>query len=203
MATGIYKGKVELTAKQVKDEIKRLRGWTEEQYNRARKQAQKQIQSYDIFAERAGEARFGKTPTQLLYSETKAMTRYGASYAPSAKIEQIRGMAKTSSKKRGEKATARATRVIQSAVDRRFAGLIAKNEGAREIADAIKDPLKREKALSEYANAIHANIDGSKGTAVPTETFGSDLAMDELVNELIYEYGDEDMEEVSADELPF
>lgn len=207
MATGIFRWKsgkkVELTAQQVKNEVMRLRGWSEQEYTRQRKIAQKQIQSYNIYAERAGGEAYEKTPTQLLYSEARAREFWQEQYRASSKIAQIRLMAKTSSKKRGEKAFTKAEKDVSPIIESRFAGLIAKNEGARKIAESITDPLKREKALSDYADKMHLKIDAKSGEAVPTESFGSEVSMDDVASELIAEYGDNALKEVSADELPF
>lgn len=214
MATGIFRGygksKVELSAQEVKNEIMRLRGWSEQEYTRQRKIAQKQIQSYNIYAERAGGERFTKTPTQLLYGETKAQAFYKEEYRASSKIEQVRLMARTSSKQRGEKAFTIAEQKVKPIIESRFSALIEKNAGARKIAESISDPLKREKALSDYADKMHLKIKEKSGEPVPSETFGSDTAMDDVASELIAEYGeliaeygDNDLEEVNADDLPF
>lgn len=182
--TGIYKNvngkRVELNAKQVKAEIMRLRGWSEEEYNRERKQLTKRINTFNALVDVSGGTREDRTAVQLLYGESKARQRYGANYQPSTRTAAIRAMAATSGNRRGQKALEKARQSYAGFVTSRFAGLIIHNKGAAEIAARIEDPVKLEQALSKYANDMHAAIDNksksASGQAIPfsTESYGSD-----------------------------
>ena len=69
-------------------------------------------------------------------------------------------------------------------VKTRCGALIETNEKAKEIYNKIKDPYKREKALSEYANKLHTKIDESEkvieSEAIPfsSQVYGSDTTID-------------------------
>ena len=63
--------------------------------------------------------------------------------------------------------------------------MIQKNKTAREISEKLSgDPLKREQALSDYANKLHLEIEQQtnkiKGEAIPfsDQNYGSDVSID-------------------------
>ena len=183
----IYKtikgNRVKVTPTEAKQTIMRANGWTAQEYKK----------HYDIFKNklRAFEA-FEGTPrsksqsaVELLYKQAKAKLREGADYQPSIKMQRIESFTSISSGKAGQQALAnamyRARReaTYSSATYKQFEGLIEKNAKAKEIYDTIKDPVKREKALTDYANKLHAKIDeqdkAQENEAIPYgETYGSD-----------------------------
>lgn len=182
--TGIFKtvnGKqVEISARQVKAEIMRLRGWSEEEYNRERKQLTKRINTFNALIETGDGIREDRTAVQILYGEAKSRKRYGEKYEPSTRTVELRQMAATSGSRRGQKALEKARQTHELYVTTRFAGLIAKNKGAAKIAEKIKDPVRLEKALARYANDMHIAIDkkqeATSTEAIPwsTDHYGSD-----------------------------
>jgi hypothetical protein len=67
--------------------------------------------------------------------------------------------------------------------DRVFAGLIAANPTAAEIAERVTDPVKREQALKLFAAKLHARQDAAgrvqASSAIPFgQAVGSDEALD-------------------------
>ena len=190
MGTGIYvtrKGvTTELTRKQVKQTIMKAYGFTTtEEYNKF----------YDIMRnkQRAVEAYSGgkkQSVVEILYKSAKAKQRYGADYKPTAQMQRLQEAQSISSGKALQQAM-KSERWLQKQAQKytmqtynQFKGLLDKNEKAREIFDTIKDPVKREKALSAYANKLHAEMDAQQRAtgkqAVPerADVVGSTDALD-------------------------
>lgn len=186
----IYKqtknGPQRLSNKAVKEEIKQIRGWSETRYQKELKQVKKGLQRY------TGNQK--KTPQEFLYTESKARKHYGESYTPSAYVQDIRRLAKL------RKPTTRAgkrsilsikgqirIRTLRTTAER-FKGLIRENEKAKEIFNKIKDPFKQQKALTDYANKLHAEIDRQgrviQNRAIPIseQSYGSDTSIDFDIN---------------------
>lgn len=178
--TGIFRAGRELTAKEVKQEIMQIRGWDEAEYTRQRKQLTKRITTFNALMQASGQPTETRTSVQMLYGESRAIKRHGVHYQPSSRTAAVRSMAATSGRARGAKAIEKARTTYGGYVTKRFAGLIASNKGAAEIAKRIKDPVKLEAALTKYANDMHQSIDRKKttvrGQAIPfsTESYGSD-----------------------------
>ena len=173
--------KIKITPTEAKKTIMRANGWTAEEYKK----------HYDIFKNKlrafeAFEGQYAKkqSAVELLYKQAKAKMREGADYQPSIKMQRIESFTSVSSGKAGQKALegamykSRREAMYATATYNQFKDFIAKNSKAKEIYDNIKDPVKREKALTEYANAIHAKMDETdkvtENEAIPSgETFGS------------------------------
>lgn len=195
--TGIFRAGRELTAKEVKQEIMQIRGWDEAEYTRQRKQLTKRITTFNALMQASGQPAETRTSVQMLYGESRSMKRYGRQYQPSTRMAAVRSMAATSGKARGEKAIEKARATYGGYVSQRFAGLIASNKGAAEIARRIKDPVKLDAALAKYANDMHQSIDSKKSTArgqaIPfsTESFGSDT-YDVDISAYLDDYEDDD-----------
>ena len=207
-STGIFRGKRELTPKEVKQEIMRMRGWDEAEYTRQRKQLTKRITTFNALMQASGQPIETRTAVQMLYVESRAMKRHGIHYQPSTRTAAIRSMAATSGKARGTKAIEKARARYSGYVSQRFAGLIASNKGAAEIARRITDPVKLEAALTKYANDMHKSIDRKKtttrGQAIPfsTESYGSDTYDTDLSAYLDDEDIDtSNMQEVNPDDI--
>lgn len=185
--------RVELTAKQVKAEIMKIRGWTSEQYTKEYDKIRNRIRSYEGFQRLKGDTVTPQSPQQFLYTESRSMQRYGTNYRPSARVKAIRGSTSISSGKALEKlltstsATARKSRgaFYRQAAEqvKNFSGLIAANPVAAKMAKQIKDPAKLLQALKDFAQQLHIKID-EEGEAQDSEaipfgaTFGSDIAID-------------------------
>lgn len=178
--------KVKMTPSQVKAEIMRINKWTPEQYKKNYDIFKNKLRSFEAFERSKGASVKTQSARDLLFKEARAKQRFGANYSPSLKMQRIREFTSISSGKALEKAlqskrftTAREMAYSQKSYER-FEGLIRSNTKAQEIWNNIKDPVMREKALTDYANAINAKIDAQtqamrdSGEAIPTgEVFGS------------------------------
>ena len=165
MGTGIYrtvKGKtVELTRQEIKATIMKAQGFeTTEQYNKYYDIMRNKIRSTEAY-----EGKEKQSVVEVLYREAKSKLRYGEAYKPSVQMQRIKIATTISSGKALQKA-------LQSTVWRQkqgakytmqtyiaFEGLISKNAKAQEIYETIKDPVKREQALKDFANKMHAELD--------------------------------------------
>ena len=175
---------VKVKPSEIKATIMKANNWTADQYKK----------QYDIFKNklRAFEAFEGtgqrQSAVELLYKQARAKIREGAEYQPSIKMQRINAFTSVSSGKaskllENEMYRSRREATYSSATYKQFEGLIAKNAKAKEIYDTIKDPVQREKALTNYANKLHAKLDEEGKTqeneAIPYgETFGSDNAIE-------------------------
>lgn len=180
---------VKVKPSEVKATIMRANNWTADQYKK----------QYDIFKNklRAFEAFEGtgqrQSAVELLYKQARAKIREGAEYQPSIKMQRINAFTSVSSGKarkllENQMYKSRREATYSSATYKQFEGLIAKNAKAKEIYDTIKDPVQREKALTDYANKLHAKLDEEGKTqeneAIPYgETFGSDNTIEFDYNE--------------------
>ena len=168
--------KQKISPREVKKTIMKANNWTAEEYKK----------KYDIFKNklRAFEA-YEKTPkskkqsaVELLYKQAKAKLREGEFYKPSIKMERIESFTSISSGKALEKAM-QSKRYLEARKETytdstylQFRGLIENNEMAEKIYRAIKDPVKREKALTDFANALHVKID-KRGRVENGEAIGN------------------------------
>lgn len=193
MGSGLYKmvkgQRVEMSSREVKAYIMKQNGWTSRQYDKQYDIFKNKLRAYENYERAHGVTSPRQSPTQLLYKEAKAKAREGADYTPSIKIRRIRSFTSVSSGKAGQKALqgqryqARRAQLYEEATSKQFKGLIDNNPKAKEIAERIKDPVKREQALRDYANKIHAKIDeegkAQENEAIPFgETIGSDDPVD-------------------------
>ena len=188
MGSGIYKmvkgARVEMSSREVKQYIMKQNGWTSQQYDRQYDIFKNKLRAYENYERMHGRTAQRQSPTQLLFKEAKAKASEGADYTPSIKMQRIRSFTSVSSGKAGQRALQgrlyqrRRSALYEEATTKQFNGLIENNAKAREIAERIKDPVKREQALADYANKIHAKIDeegkAQENEAIPFgETFGS------------------------------
>ena len=194
MATGIYKqvkdGRVELSTREVKQYVMKVNGWTSDEYNKKYDIFKNKLRAYENYERAHGVVKQRQSPMQLLYKEAKAKVRDGRDYKPSIKMQRIKSFTSVSSGKAGQRAlqgqryVARRARLYEEATTKQFKGLIESNAKAKEIAEAIDDPVKREEALRAYADAINAKIDEqdevTENEAIPvsSETIGSDTSID-------------------------
>lgn len=182
--TGIYKTvngqKVELSAKEVKNFIMKVNSWTSEEYNKQRFIMKNKLRTYEAFT---GSQQV-QSPVAFLYFEAKTKQRQGDNYTPSLKSQRIRGFASYGSAKaiskaqQNQKAMAKMQKQYEATTMKQFKGLIESNPTAKRIWETIQDPVKREKALTDFANKLNLKIKESneveKAQAIPFgETFGS------------------------------
>lgn len=190
MAKRIYKTvngqKIDLTPKEIKNFIMKVNNWSSEEYNKQRYLIKNKLRTYEAFT---GYEK--QSPVEFLYFEAKSKKFYGKDYKPSMKREQIEKYQTLGSQKAIEKAlksqkiTTKWREDYNDYVDKRFKNFIDKNPKAKEINDAISDPVKREQALSAYANQLKLKIKESEeieaNQAIPFgETLGSsaDISFD-------------------------
>ena len=205
MGSGIYKTekgqRVELSSREVKAYIMKQNNWTSRQYDKQYDIFKNKLRAYENYERAHGITSQRQSPTQLLYKEAKTKAREGAEYRPSFKMQRIRSFTSVSSGKAGQKALqgaryqARRTKLYEDTLNKRFEGFIRDNATAREIAEKIKDPVKREKALSDYANKVNEKIaeyekevkkqKETGGIPADREVFGSDDVVDFDISEYL------------------
>lgn len=193
MGSGIYKNvkgqRVEMSSREVKKYIMKVNNWTSSQYDKQYDIFKNKLRAFENYERAHGVSTPKQSPSQLLYREAKTKAREGSNYTPSIKMKRIRSFTSVSSGKAGQKALqgrryqARRAQLYEEATNKQFQELIDKNPMAKEIAERIKDPVKREQALADYANKLHAKIDekgrAQENEAIPYgETYGSDEVID-------------------------
>ena len=181
--------KVKMTNKEVKQYIMKVNKWTSDQYNKQYDIIRNKLRAYESYEKASGKKVEAQSVQGLLYKEARAKKREGVNYKPSIKMQRIRSFTSVSSGKKGQEALthkkymSRRTAMYEDATYKQFSGLINNNSQARFIYESIKDPVKREKALADYANMIKAKINEQdeieENEAIPFgETYGSDTAFD-------------------------
>lgn len=199
MATGIYKIKkgerVELSTKEVKQYVMKVNGWTSAEYDKKYDIFKNKLRAFENYEQKHGVKNKRQSPMQLLYKQAKAKVRDGADYKPSIKMQRINNFTSVSSGKAGQKALQgkryqeRRTALYEEATSKQFAGFIEKNAKAKEISETITDPVKREQALRDYADALNAKIDEqdkvneNEPIPVGSETIGSSDNIDFDISE--------------------
>lgn len=180
---------VKVSSREIKQYIMKAHGWTAEQYQKQYDLFKNKLRAYESFKASHGGKVQPQSVVDVLYAQAKSMKRRGEGYKPSLKMKQIESFSAYSITK-GRKLAgtldyqAREIRKYGEFVNMQFEGLLKANAKAREIAEAVADPIKREEALSAYANAIHAKTDEQgkveEGEAVPYsgEAQGSPDAID-------------------------
>ena len=182
--------KIEMTSKEVKAYIMKVNGWTSEQYNKQYDIMRNKVRAYEAY-ERSNKRQVKTQSVQgLLFKEAKEKKRYGSDYQPSIKMQRLRSFTSVSSGKAGQKALtgkkykSRRQAIYEDATYKQFKALIRDNPQAKKIYESINNPVKREEALTDFANKIHAKIDEqdrvSSNEAIPvsSETIGSNDEID-------------------------
>ncbi len=188
--------RVKMTNREVKAYIMKQNGWTSEQYNKQYDIMRNKMRAYEAYERASGRQVKPQSVQSLLFKEAKAKARMGSDYKPSIKMERIRGFTSVSSGKAGQRALQgrryreRRGRLYQDATYKQFKGIIESNPKAKEIYERIDDPVKREQALTDYANAVHARINEqdevTENEAIPFgETYGSDDPVDFDIEEYL------------------
>lgn len=123
---------------------------------------------------------------EFLYKEARSKLYYGKDYKPTIERQRINEFTSLSTGKAIQKALTspkfinKAVSKYEQEVYKQFKGLIEKNPTAREIWENVQDIFKREQALKDFANKLHAELDAigkaTGRTAIPerNEVFGSD-----------------------------
>lgn len=205
MGSGIYKTengqRIEMSSREVKAYIMKQNGWTSTQYDKQYDIFKNKLRAYENYERAHGVITKRQSPAQLLYKEAKTKAREGSDYKPSFKMKRIRSFTSVSSGKAGQKALsgkryqAKRTQIYEDTLNKRFEGFIRDNAMAKEIAEKIKDPVKREKALVDYANKVNEKIAEYEkevkkqkemgGIPADREVFGSNDVVDFDISEYL------------------
>ena len=179
---------VKMTSREVKAYVMKQNGWTSSQYQKQYDILKNKVRAYESFRRSQGIKEQPQNVVKMLYTEAKAKARFGEDYKPSEKMQQIKRFSAYSITKgrqlaQQEKYIARETSKYNAYVSERFKGFIEANKGAERIANAITNPVMREKALSDYADKLNVKIaedqEEQKSGAIPAgETYGSEESID-------------------------
>lgn len=188
---------VAMTSKEVKAYVMKQNGWTSEQYRKQYDILKNKVRAYESFRKSQGISEQPQNIVKMLYAEAKSKARYGSDYKPSEKMQQIKGFSAYSITKgrqlaKQEKYTQKQTAKYDAYVSTRFEGLIRDNAGAKRIAEAIKNPVMREKALSDYADKLGIKIaedqkDAEQSGIPANETYGSNDEIDFDISDYLEE----------------
>lgn len=181
--------RVKMTNREVKSYIMKVNGWTTEQYNKQYDILRNKVRSYEAYERASGRTTQTQSVQSLLFKEAKAKKRMGAEYTPSIKMQRIKSFTSVSSGKAGQKALTgkryrqKRAKTYEDATYKQFQGLINSNPQAKRIYESISDPVKREQAMTAYANQLGAKINEqdevNENEAIPFgETFGSNDEID-------------------------
>ena len=191
MAKQIYQTRngvrVALTAREIKSYVMKERGWTSDQYSKEYDKLRNRLRAYEGFQRQSGISVEAQSPASILYFESRARRREGAEYQPSLELQRIKSFLSISSGKALRRALERRSETFAlrytETTNKVFAGLIAANPTAAEIAERVTDPVKRERALIDLATKLHARQDAAgrvqSSSAIPFgQAVGSDEAID-------------------------
>lgn len=190
MAIYDAKGKP-ISSKKIKQTIMKAHGWNSTEYRKHYDIFKNKLRAYEEYKRVSGHSVSVQSPVEVLYKQAKTILkaqRAGEVYKPSLAMRQIEAFTSVSMGKAGKKLAQSKkyqTKVnlrMSAYVANRFAGMIDAY-GLQDYIDQIQDPFKLEKALTEYANKLHAmgTRDKAKGDgeAIPLgETEGSDPEVD-------------------------
>lgn len=197
MAKQIYQTRngvrIALTAREIKSYVMKERGWTSDQYSKEYDKLRNRLRAYEAFQRQSGLSVEAQSPASILYFESRARRREGAEYQTSLELQRIKSFPSISSGKALGKALERRSetfgRIYTETTNKVFAGLIAANPTAAEIAERVTDPVKRERALIDLANKLHAKQDAAgrvqASSAIP---FGQAVGSDDAIDFDIEEY---------------
>lgn len=183
----VVKGKkVEMSASEVKSKIMQMKGWSELEYKRQYNLLRNRTRNYEKFSRESGGKEEHQNIQHMIYFEAKREKQ--KDYTPSIKMQMIKSFsAQSTSKSFSPRTRAKMENAYENAVNRRFAGLISKNEKAREIAEKITNPVARDRALADFANTLHLKMkksgEAESKSAIPygqkigsTESFDFDYS---------------------------
>lgn len=163
-------------ATKVKDFIKKVNGWNDEQYRKHYDLFKNKLRAYESYKRSKGVKVEQQSVAEVLYKEAKAKKRQGASYEPSNEMKRIKSFSAVSITK-GRKLAQKGGRYVQkrdeiyrATTEKQFAGLIRSVPQAQEIREKIKDPVKQEEALKALAEALHVKqSEASKDTGASAD----------------------------------
>lgn len=192
MANKIYKVEKgvrrELSSREIKQTVMKLRGWDGRQYEKEYDKLRNRLRNYEAYKQAHGEKIKPQSPATILYYESRLMrklAREGKQYTPSYEMQRLRSFTSASTGRRARLSDrqdeAYAKRYAATTL-KQFENFIATSPVARRIVDTIKDPVKREQALKDYADELHLKIkesdEAQKDSAIPFDSIGSDIDLD-------------------------
>lgn len=187
----IRKGEAtKLKPREIKSTIMKANNWTAEEYKKKYDIFKNKLRAYESYRSAHGYKVDQQSVVELLYKQAKSKLKYGEDYKPSKQMERIQSFSALSITK-GRKAAQseaynkRRAPLYNEQTYQAFEDFIDKNPKAKAIWNDpnITDPVKREKALIDYANLVKAKID-AEGKAHQNETIqygevsGSDVEVD-------------------------
>lgn len=192
---------VKMTSREVKAYVMEQNGWTSDQYRKQYDILKNKVRAYESFRKSQGIKEQPQNIVKMLYSEAKSKARYGEDYKPSQKMQQIKRFSAYSITKgrqlaQEERYQRRETAKYEAYVSKRFEGFIRDNAGAKKIADAIVNPVKREQALADYADKLNYRIEedikeqtriAENGGIPANETYGSNDEIDFDISDYLEE----------------
>lgn len=160
---------IKLKPKEIKTEIMRVNKWTAEEYQKHYDIFKNKLRNFEAFERAHGKDVKVQSPVEILYKQAMSKLRQKDAYKPSLQMQKImsftsQSISKSKKMEQAYKQNVRTKAMLNQADKyenyslRQFAGLIASNETARKLA-SIKDPVIRDKALSEFANQMHVKFD--------------------------------------------
>lgn len=182
--------KQNISYRSAKQEVLKIRGWTSEEYQKKYDILKNKVRAYESFKASKGIKVEKQNISELLYKESKKIKQYGKDYTPSLEMQRIQSFSAVSISKgrqlarSSESYIAKREAIYEATTNITFEGLLSKNKMAQEIYDEIQDPVKREEALKDYAEALHlkmtenGKVDTEGSELQQGETFGSDITID-------------------------
>ena len=149
-----------LSAREIKAEIMRVKGWTTEEYQREYDKLRNRTRNYERITGRpSGSIRVN----ELLYTQAKSQQRYGTNYRPSRQMQAIQATPSTGTavvRQRGVSARVISTqeRILKS----QFAGFTQKSTEGRRIVELYEMhkagtlDAEIERVATEFEEAIDA-----------------------------------------------
>lgn len=187
------KGKqVKISTRELKATIMKANNWTAEQYRKQYDLFKNKLRAYESYKgahlglTREEVKKTWQSPQELLYKAAKAKLKYGADYEPSEQMKRIQSFSAESITKGWKKAqdfestySQRRAGIFAASTQYAFKDFIEKVPKAKEIDEAIEDPVRKEEALKALADHIKAKMTPT-GEIKMGETYGSDEAGDDF-----------------------
>ena len=187
------KGKqVKISTRELKATIMKANNWTAEQYRKQYDLFKNKLRAYESYRgshlglTREEVKKTWQSPQELLYKAAKAKLKYGADYEPSEQMKRIQRFSAESITKGWKKAqdfestySQRRAGIFAASTQYSFKDFIEKVPKAKEIDEAIEDPVRKEEALKALADHIKAKMTPT-GAIQMGETYGSDEAGDDF-----------------------
>ena len=180
-----------ISTREQRREIMRIRGWTAEQYRKQYDLFKNKLRAFESYkyshlglTQEEAKKKW-KSPQELLYLQSKSMEKYGSDYQPSLEMKRIQSFSAESITKGWKKAQdfestySQRRGSLYAATTHAFDEMIKQVSKAKEIDEAIEDPVRKEEALKALAEHIKAKMTPT-GEIKMGETYGSDEAGDDF-----------------------